>query len=274
MSKRKMEIGTIEINRKFPSLEVASKYAKRLRGKINYASKKNGYQASVITVVSNLKKETSYLKNISNGKRGRSKRVLAMNNLMIDNWYNSNPYTDWHIHVLIVSNHSYALRNQIKNYIDSNWNDIPKIYEKEDFDISKLNKKKVYKKTCNIKIADYFIDQSAEIKFLNCNYSREKDFDYSLKDYYREYMKLRSNKSKLFKKHLKQPMIEEKYLKELIKIENNFKQVEDYFYGITKEQGDKEQRDYMEKVKLSKINENYNKVQNISRRDKFIEPSY
>ncbi len=66
-------------------------------------------------------------------------------------------------------------------------------------------------------------------------------------------------------------MSEERYSMELEKIESQFKIIEDYFYSITKEQEEKEQKEYMEKVRLSKISENYNKVQNISIRDRFEE---
>lgn len=274
MAKRKTGIGTIEINKKFVSLEEASRYAKRLRQKISYTCKKKGYQATVITVVSNLKRETSILKNVSNGKRGRPKRELVINSLIADNWYKGNIYTDWHIHTLILSNPSYALRNHIKDYIDYNWGYIPKIYEKEDFDISKLKDKKVYKKTCNIRIADYFIDQSAEVRFLSCNYSREKDFDYSLKDYYKEYLKVRSNRSKLDKKHISNHISQADYEKKILLLDKQFKVIEDYFYSITKEQEEKEQKEYMKKVRMAKINENYNKLQNISIRDRLIESSY
>lgn len=51
MSKAKMGIGTIDINKKFTSYEEASRYAKRLRQYINYICKKYKYQASVITIV-------------------------------------------------------------------------------------------------------------------------------------------------------------------------------------------------------------------------------
>lgn len=189
MAKKKIGIGTIEINKKFNSLGEASRYAKRLRSFISYTCEKYKYQATVMTVVSNLKKEVSTSRYVHNGKRGRPKKELVINERIANNWYKGNYHIDPHIHILIVSKPSFTLRNLIKDYIDKNWCEIPSIYGKEKFDISKLGKKKVYKKTCNIKIADYFIDQSAEIRFVSCNYSGEKDFDYSLKDYYREYMK-------------------------------------------------------------------------------------
>jgi hypothetical protein len=46
----------VEAHKKFGSFEEASKYAKRLRNAVNYICNRNGYQASVMTVVSNTKK--------------------------------------------------------------------------------------------------------------------------------------------------------------------------------------------------------------------------
>lgn len=210
MVKSKIGIGTVEVHKKFDSFEETSKHAKNLRHAINYICKKNNYQATVMTVVSNIKKGVSSSRYVSNGKKGRPKKELVINKYLADKLYNGNCHTDYHIHILIVSKPSFALRDLIKDYIDRNWCEIPSIYEKEKFDISKLGKKKVYKKTCNIKMADYFIDQSAEIRFVSCNYSNEKDFDYSLKDYYSEYMKLQSNKMKLIEKQRLKPMSEKK----------------------------------------------------------------
>lgn len=263
MSKSKIGIGTVEAHKKFSNMEEASRYAKRLRQSIDYICKKNGYQASVMTVVSNAKKGTSDLRYISSGKRGRPKKELVVNPL-----YKGNCNTDWHIHTLIVSNPSYMLRNLIKDYIDKNWSNIPSGKGNNS------SAEKAYKETCNIKISDYFIDQSSEIRFISCNYSGEKDFDYTLKDYYKEYMKLKSNKQRLNKKNIQKPMSEELYLKQLVKIERPFKDVEDYFYSITEGQDKKEQREYMKKIQLAKIRGNYNKMQNISIRNRLVEPSY
>lgn len=274
MAKKKIGIGTIEINKKFINQEEASRYAKRLRQYISYICKKKKYQASVITVVSNIKKEVSTSRYIHTGKRGRPEKELVINDKIANEWYKGNYTTDWHIHILIVSSPSYALRNHIKDYIDKNWSNIPRIYDKEDFDISKLDKKKVYKKTCNIKMADYFIDQSSEIRFLNCNYSVNKDFDYSLKDYYKEYMKLYSNRKRLYNKQCLNPMNENKFLKQLEKIESKFKLVEEYFYSITKEQEIENQKEYMKNRQFNSILNNCNKVQNISRRNRFEETYY
>lgn len=152
--------------------------------------------------------------------------------------------------------------------VDKNWSYIPSDKGNNS------SEEKSYKETCNIKISDYFIDQSSEIRFKSCNYNGGKDFDYTLKDYYKEYMKLKSNKQRLNKRNIVKPISEELYLKQLKKIEKPFKDVEDYFYSITEEQDKKEQKNYMKKVQLSKIRRNCNKVQNISIRDRFEEPCY
>lgn len=263
MSKSKIGMGVIEAHKKFDSFDEAKKYAKRLRHAVNYICKTKGYQASVMTVVSNTKKGASDLRRISNGKRGRPKNELVLNKL-----YKGNCNTDWHIHTLVVSNPSYALRNLIKDYIDKRWNNIP------SDKINNSSEEKAYKETANIKISDYFIDQSSEIRFVSCNYSGEKDFDYTLKDYYQAYMKLKSNKQKLWKKNIVSPMSEDKYLQQLNKIEVPFKKVEDYFYIITEEKDKKDQKEYLKKIQLSKIRGNCNKVQNISIRDRFKEAHY
>lgn len=260
MKNRKIGIGTIEINKKFESFEEASRYAKRLRQAISYISKNKGYQVSAITVVSNIKKEISDLRYINNGKRGRPKKELVLYEKGVNDWYKCNIYTDYHIHILIVSKPGFALRNHIKKYIDKNWINIPKIYENKNFYI----KKQVYKKECNIKIADYFIDQSLEIRFLNCNFSGEKDFDYTLKDYYSEYMKGKSLKERLHKKYISNKVSQLGYERQLHKAEIRFNLIQDYFYSISKEREEKVQKEYMNKVKKTKIRENYNKLQNRS----------
>lgn len=263
MARSKIGMGTVEAHKKFDSFEEASKYAKRLRHAVNYICKNKGYQASVMTVVSNMKKGTSDLRYKSRGKRGRPKNELVANPL-----YKGNCTTDWHIHILVFSNPSYMLRNLIKDYIDKNWGNIPSDKGNNS------NEEKAYKETCNIKISDYFIAQSSEVRIVNCNYSGEKDFDYTLRDYYREYMKLKSSKRKLNERHRLNPMSEEKYEHQLKRIETPFKQVEEYLYSITEEQDKKDQREYMKKVRLSKISQNYNKMQNISIRDRFEEAYY
>lgn len=58
-----------------------------------------------------------------------------------------------------------CFRNEIKKYIDKNLN-----INSNDFDYGKItNKKKVYNKTININIAEYFIEQSARVLFCSNN---------------------------------------------------------------------------------------------------------
>ena len=98
---------------------------------------------------------------------------------MANSWYKGDYYVDWHLHIIIVSKPSYATRNAIKAYIDKNWKDIENEHKVREFDLEDLGKKEVYKKKCNVKIADYFILQSEEVKFCHCNFSGEEDLKYS-----------------------------------------------------------------------------------------------
>ncbi|NLL44203.1 MAG: hypothetical protein GX247_00860 [Mollicutes bacterium] len=62
-------------------------------------------------------------------------------------------------------------------------------------------------------MADYFIWQCEEVLFCNCNFRAEEKLKYSIKEYYREYLKMDSAKRRLIMKHIKNPMNEEKYRK-------------------------------------------------------------
>ncbi|MFA7689146.1 MAG: hypothetical protein WCX96_03575, partial [Bacilli bacterium] len=65
MARKKLGIGSIEINKKFKDKEEAYRYAKRLIEHIRYVCKKNakkGWYAQAMVVVSNLKKDASRLK--------------------------------------------------------------------------------------------------------------------------------------------------------------------------------------------------------------------
>lgn len=81
MSKSKIGMGVVEAHKKFDSFDEAKKYAKRLRHAVNYICMIKGYQASVMTVVSNTKKGESDLRRIFNGERGRPKNELVLNKL-------------------------------------------------------------------------------------------------------------------------------------------------------------------------------------------------
>lgn len=271
MSKKKLGIGTIDINKKFKDKEEAMKYAKRLKQFIDDLCKRKGWQASAIIGISRLKKEVSSIRYEVSGKRGRPKKIVNINNVMANGWYKGDYYVDWHLHIIIVSKPSYAARNAIKAYIDKNWKNIENEHIVKEFDLEDLGKKEVYKKKCNVKMADYFIWQSEEVKFCHCNYSGEEDLKYSLKQYYYEYLKMNSAKIKLIKEHKAKPMSDEKYLKRLEKIESKFIDIRDYFLELSKEDDEKMQKEFMEQVRFSKIAENYNKGQkdfSISRKRK------
>lgn len=261
MSKKKLGIGTIDINKKFKNKEEAMKYAKRLKQFIDDLCKRKGWQASAIIGISRLKKEVSSINYEISGKRGRPKKVVKINEVMASSWYKGDYYVDWHLHIIIVSKPSYATRNAIKAYIDKNWKDIENEHKVKEFDLEDLGKKEVYKKKCNVKIADYFILQSEEVKFCHCNFSGEEDLKYSLKDYYYGYLKMNSARLKLVKKNKEKPMSEEKYLKELNKIESKFYNIRDYFLKLSKDEDKKMQEEFMKQVRFNKIAENCNKGQ-------------
>ncbi|MNW08281.1 hypothetical protein D3C71_2050410 [compost metagenome] len=56
-------------------------------------------------------------------------------------------------------------------------------------------------------------------------------------------------------------MSEEVYLKRYDKIYKRFKDIKDYFYKITEENDKKEADSFMRRIGLSKVSEDYNKVQ-------------
>lgn len=271
MAKKKLGISSIEVNKKFASEEEAYKYAKRLKSFIDYQCKKKadkGWYAQAMIVVSNMNKEVSQLKNVNNGKRGRPKKELVIDEYIANNWYKGDYTVDWHLHILLVSKPSYAFRTAIKGYIDKNWFDVDNLYDKKETH----NKKKVYKKNCNIILADYFINQSSKRIFCNFNYSKEEKLKYTLKQYYNEYLKSDNAKLKLIRENIEKPMSEETYLKKIEKIEKRFNDIFNYYYTISKKNNIKTQNDFMKSVRLNKILNNYekkensNKVQSIRRR--------
>jgi hypothetical protein len=263
MAKKKLGIASIEVNKKFKDCDEAFKYAKRLIEHIRYMCKKNadkGWMAQAMVVVSNMKKDVSRLRYENSGKRGRPIKRLEVDENIAYKWYKGDYMTDYHLHILLVSKPSYAFRNEIKDYIDKNWIEVPNAYEIESFDI---NKKKVYKKGCNIKIADYFIAQCEKVLFCDCSFGEEEKLKHSLKNYYSEYLKADSAKRRLYAKHRISPMPEDKYLKEYDKIESRFEAINKYYLGMTEEQDNKKAKEYMNIVQLDKIKDNYNKEQNI-----------
>ncbi len=255
MSKSKIGIGTIDINKKFKNKEEAIKYAKRLKQFIYDLSKRKGWQVTAMIGISRLAKDSSDISYEISKKRGRPKKIVKI----YDGWSKNSYLVDWHLHLIIISKPSYAFRNEIKRYIDKNWKDIRNEHKVPKFDVGK---KKVYKKKCNIKLTDYFIWQSEEVMFCNYNFSNEEDFKYSIKQYYYGYLKKRSATIRLMEKNKETKMSEEKYLKCLNKIESKFLDIQNYFFEFSKEDDEKMQREFMKRVRLEKIIENYNKIQN------------
>lgn len=219
MAKKKLGMASIEIhNMNIETEEEAKNYAKRLKGFINYNCKKKKWLAQAIIVISNTVGEVCSVRYANNGKRGRPSKELIINKGR-DSYYKGNYNRDWHIHILIVSYPSYAFREDIKAYIDKNWgNGI------------------AYKENADINIADYFINQSIKVSFCNENYSDEEDLKYTLKQYYYEYLKRDSARRKLFKRNSQKEMTEDKYFRELEKIESKLKLVRDYYFSITDKQ--------------------------------------
>jgi hypothetical protein len=235
MAKKKLGMASIEVNKKFASEEEANRYAKNLITAIRYICEKKadkGWFAQAMVVSSNLMKGVSLLEYERTGKIGRPPKVLRIDKRTANDWYKGNYKTDWHLHILIVEKPIYAFRDKIKAYIDKNWGKLL-ILNEEAVDSIKFEVLKVYKKDCNIKMADYFINQSSKVLFCDCNYSNEEKLIYSLKQYHNEYLKSYSAKRRLYHQNIINPMSEEKFLQRLNKIENKFKMIEDYFYNIT-----------------------------------------
>lgn len=260
MSKSKLGIGTIDINKKFASEKEAFNYAKRLKEYIRYLCKKKiNWQCEAMIVVSNIKGSCGFIYNEHNGKVGRPKKVREFSNFE-SNYYNKNLITDWHIHILIVSKPSYAFRNEIKNYIDKNWN-----IKSNDFDYGKItNNKKVYKKTININIAEYFIEQSVRVLFCSHSDNTLIPKGYKLKDLYKAYLKMKTA-TKYNMEYIKNNNWAAKE-----KIDNDYRKIKDFYLDITKEDNIKAINDFMNSVKQDRIStyyankeENNNKVQNM-----------
>lgn len=263
MAKKKLGIGSIEVNKKFKDSDEAFRYAKRLNSYIRYICKKNadkGWLAQSMIVVSNMKKDVSRLKYENSGKRGRPRKRLEIDENIAYKWYKGDYMTDYHLHILLVSKPGEALERAIKKYIDKNWIVKSNIQNKQPFN---ANKKKVYKTECNIKITDYFIAQCEKVLFCDCNFGEEEKLKYSLRNYYSEYLKVDSKYRKYCVKLVKEWIPEKEQLKELEKIYNKFETIEKYYLDITKEQDNKSAKQYMNMVKLDKIKDNYNKEQNI-----------
>ena len=87
MAKKKVGIGTIDINKKFKNKEEAMKYAKRLKQFIYDLSKRKGWQVTAMIGISRLAKDSSDINYEISRKRGRPKKIVKI----YDGW-NKNSY--------------------------------------------------------------------------------------------------------------------------------------------------------------------------------------
>lgn len=266
MSKSRLGISSFDLNIKFKDRDEAFRYAKRLREFIRYTCKnkaKDGWSAEALICISNLKGSSCALRYEHNGKKGRPKIVRDYSAFDLK-YYNGNINVDWHIHILVVSKPMYAFRDVIKQYIDRNWKD--KII-KVEFDYGKLeNKKRVYKKNTNIKKAEYFINQSNDILFCNYNYTGEERIPkgYSLKDLYYAYLKRRTG----LRYHLE---IGEKKKQEL---EDNYFKIFNFYWNLSNEDNKQREKEYMNKVRIEKINEEYERIKRRNKVQSIFEYDY
>lgn len=263
MAKKELGMASIEVNKKFKDAEEAFRYAKKLNTFIRSVCKKNankGWMAQSMIVVSNMKKDVSRLRYVNSGKRGRPSKRLEVDANIAYKLYKGDYMTDYHLHILLVSKPNYAFRDVVKDYIDKRWFKETNVEENDSLN---SNKKKVYKKDCNIKIADYFIAQCEKVLFCDCNFGEEEKLEYSLRNYYNESLKVDSQLRRLYAKHRDNPMTEKKYLEKLDKIKSKLEMIKSYYLDITKEQDNLLAKEFMNKVQLGKIRENCNKEQGL-----------
>ncbi len=262
MSKSKLGISSFDLDIKFKDRDEAYRYAKRLKEFIRYTCNKyENYEAQAIICTSNIKGNTSIVYYEHNGKKGRPRKIKEYSPFDLK-YYNGNLEVNWHIHILLVSKPVYAFREKIKAYIDKNW------YDKLNNTKKDKEYKKTYKKNTNIKKIEYFIDQAEDILF--CNYCTEDTIpkEYSLKKLYNAFMKMRTAKRNIGKISNKK----------LLKADDDYYKLMEFYWNITKEQNNKYANDFMRKVKQEKINNNYdilvksNKVQeNLSIRNRIFD---
>ncbi len=251
MSKSKLGISSFDLNMRFKDKEEAIRYAKRLKEFIRYTCKKKadkGWSAEAMICVSSNKGNSTMVYYEHNGKVGRPSKV-------IDKYYSVNEdiKVKWHLHILLISKPMYSFREELKKYIDKNWNELK--IEKEPFDHGKIkDKSKIYKKDTNINKAEYFIDQADEILFCNYNYTGEERIPkgYSLKDLYKAYMKARTAL---------------KYCrtigtKKRLELEDNYYKIKNFYWDLSKDQDKKVVDKFMKQVQLNKIASNYERIKN------------
>lgn len=240
---RKMDFWTIEIATKFKNKEQALKLQKNIIDKFSYeCDKHKDYMAQVIVGVSNI--NCKYVKGVYNMQKGTSGRPKKIKDLMEESDYTiqlyGTLYTEWHIHMLVLSSPSETLAQLIKGYIEKNWN--IKAYKKfigngwGDIDIGMLF---------------YIAKQSDSIKFYG---SSDKRFKYTFRNMYEAMTKQYSNM--LFDKKY---MTDKNYRE---KADKKYNDMIKYFSQFYDEELKKEmERRYKEKVKRRKIAERYKQME-------------
>lgn len=248
MAKKKLGIGEPLINKKFKTKEEAIAYAKRLKEFIRYNCKtKKRFCQAVIAVSNNnavLIIDSAYADSKNVGRPKKEKHITEMK--CYDNY---NKETDWHIHLLLVAYPCCAMMTDIKNYVDKNWYKAEDIFDKNNYDWTKA---RVYKKQCNIGVAEYVFKQEEDIRFCDYNFTGIEIVPrgYSLKKLYYEYMKV--NKAKWNDNNYYTRQGREK-------IKKHYNELLTYYFGISEEYDKKAQEKYLnDKLEIS------NKVQKVS----------
>lgn len=259
MASKKLGISTFDLDMRFKDINEARRYAKRLIEHIRYICDKNankGWSAQAMVGISNIKGSTSYRYNEQTGKVGRPKKARKFSDFELK-YNNGNMNVDWHRHIILVSKPDYAFREDIKSDIDKNWLNIID---------SKFNNKGLYKKSSNINIIEYFIDQCEEVLFCNYNNTNEKVIPkgYSLKDLYNFYIKSRTAIVYCGKYRKNNNWAEKE------KIDNRYNDIKNFYFSITEDKDKIINDEYMFEAKLNIIranskSNNDNKVQNIRR---------
>ncbi len=237
-----MDFWTIEIATKFKSKEKALKLQKNIIDKFKYeCDKHKDYMVQAIVGVSNINgKYTKGIYNNRTGKRGKPEKIkdlMEETDFTIANY--GKLHTEWHIHMLVLSNPSETLAQVIKNYVEKNWNIVA--YKKfigngwGDIDIGMLF---------------YIAKQSDSVLFVG---SKDKRFKYTFRNMYEEMAKQYSN-----------ILTDERYITDedyRQKADKRYNDMISYFSQFYDEELKKEmERRYKEKVKRRKINERYEKM--------------
>ena len=264
MSKRRLGFTKLEVNKKFNSKKQAIDYAKRLQTYITTTCDKKNWVAQAIIGISHI--NSDYVLDVHyerTGKRGKPRKMMSLLNendiitvnkkrLTNKEFYGSK-YTDWHIHVLLVSKPCETFRKNIRTYIKNNWNEVEDLYNSK-IDLEKIlrlqDKGITYSKESNIGYLDYIVKQSEIVYFLN----KGKDIipkEYSLKQLYLEAMKVSTEKHYLTDKwNIK---------KERKKLTKNLTHQELYYNWLSEKHNKKLQNKYLEELNIvNKVQQSIN----------------